>query len=272
MSPKEKYSFELEGTNGKGVLLIHGLTGIPAEMKFIARNLHRAGYSVYAPLLAGHGVDHKTLVKTRWQDWLLGIMDDIKYFSKKVDSIYIAGICVGGKLGMMAALQLPGMVKATAIYSPCFYFNGWNVPAYYKLAPVVLPVLIKFTWGQNKTFPETESLGIKDARLRNFMEGAEAEGVIDEFPAPSLVEMYNLGKEVKKSLPYMKVPTLILHAKEDDLSSPNNAKYISRNIAAPHELQWVEDSYHMIHVDRHHAKVAKATAAFFEKSHVVTSL
>ncbi len=268
MTPKEKYSFSLEGNNGKGVLLIHGLTGIPAEMKFIARALHRKGYSIYAPLLAGHGVDRGTLIKTRWQDWLDGIIDDAHIFAKKVDSVYTAGICVGGKLGMMAAQQLPG-IMATAIYSPCFRYDGWNTPWYYKLAPIGLPVMVKFPWWKNKTYPETESLGIKDERLRNFMEGTEADGVIDEFPALSLLEMYRLGNSLKKELPRMSAPALILHASQDDLSSPSNARYISHHIGAPHELHWIEDSYHMIHVDRQHGKVADLTTQFFDRANLI---
>ena len=54
----------------------------------------------------------------------------------------------------------------------------------------------------------------------------------------------------------MSTPTLILHAREDDLSNPRHARYIAGNIGAPHELHWLEDSYHMIHVDREHDKVS----------------
>ena len=265
---EDKFSFHLKGKNGKGVLLIHGLTGIPAEMKFVARSLHRAGYSVYAPLLAGHGHDTKTLIQTNWQDWLQSVIDAARHFSKEVESVYTAGICVGGKLGMMAAYQVPGLIKAAAIYSPCFRFDGWNVPWYYKLGPIGLPVMVKFPWWRNRSYAETESIGIKDERLRKFMQGAETEGVIDQFPVISLLEMYRLGKATKKALPEMTTPTLILHAEEDDLSHPRHAKAIARNIRAPHQLSWIKDSYHMIHVDAQHKQVAQLTADFFEAQHV----
>ena len=51
------------------VLLIHGLTGVPAEMQSIARTLRRSGFTVETPLLPGHGVDEETLIKTGWRDW-----------------------------------------------------------------------------------------------------------------------------------------------------------------------------------------------------------
>jgi carboxylesterase len=265
---KDKFSYFMEGTNGKGVLLIHGLTGIPAEMKFVSRLLHRAGYSVYAPLLAGHGIDKETLMKTRWQDWLESVLQAAQELHKEVQSVYTAGICVGGKLGMMAAQRLPHIIKATAIYSPCFNYDGWDVPFYYPLLSRNIGWLAYIPFLNRLSFQETDSIGIKDERLRKFMEGAEAEGVLEEFPARSLVEMYRLGKTLKKQLPHIKTPALILHAEEDDLSNPRNAMTIANAIGGAHTLHWIKDSYHMIHVDRQHKQVAKLTADFFGEQHV----
>lgn len=264
---QDKYSFALEGTNGRGVVLIHGLTGIPAEMKLVAKQLQRVGYSVYAPLLRGHGKDVPTLLKTRWQDWRDGLLEDIQHFASRVDSLFTAGICVGGKLGMLAAEEMKPKIAATAIYSPCFRFDGWNVPWYYKLAPVGLPVVTKLPWCRHRSYSETETLGIKDERLRTYMASAEAEGVINDFPVLSLWEMYQLGARLKKRLPHITTPTLVVHAQEDDLSHPRNATVIASRIGAPHELYWVENSYHMVHVDKQYPQVAQRTAEFFARHH-----
>ena len=45
------YSFYLQGSEEKGVLLVHGLTGTPSEMRFIGKQLHKMGFTVYAPTL-----------------------------------------------------------------------------------------------------------------------------------------------------------------------------------------------------------------------------
>jgi carboxylesterase len=259
------YEIYLKGDSGKGVLLIHGLTGAPAEMKLVAKQLHRQGYSVYAPLLAGHGVDTQTLVKTRWQDWQQSVEEAARMLKTQTDEIFAAGICVGGKLAMMAAHAHPSLFRAIAIYSPCFQYDGWNVPFYYPLLSYNISWLSRIPFLNRLSFSETESIGIKDERLRRMMQGMAAEGVIEDFPGKGLVEMHRLGKTLKKTLPQMRTPTLILQSPEDDLGSPEHARYISRHIGAPHELHWIEDSYHMIHVDRQHHKVANLTADFFEK-------
>lgn len=261
----DPFSYFLQGTNGKGVVLIHGLTGIPAEMKLVARDLNKAGFSVYAPLLAGHGADTETLIKTRWQDWLQSVTRAVNVLCREVDAVYSAGICVGGKLGMLAAHSMPDVIKATAIYSPCFHFDGWNVPFYYPILSRHITWLSYLPFLNRLCFQETASIGIKDVRLRHMMERMAAQGVIEEFPAKGLIEMHKLGKALKFDLPRMTTPTLILHAHEDDLSNPRNARVIADNIGAPHKLTWIHDSYHMIHVDGQHKHVAALTADFFDE-------
>src|ERR1700686_647485 len=55
-----------------GVLLIHGLTGMPNEMRPIGRALERLGCQVSVPMLPGHGEGQKELLATGWKDWLQG--------------------------------------------------------------------------------------------------------------------------------------------------------------------------------------------------------
>ena len=43
------------GTSGTGVLLIHGFTGTPAELRELGEILHKRGHTVQGLLLSGHG-------------------------------------------------------------------------------------------------------------------------------------------------------------------------------------------------------------------------
>jgi carboxylesterase len=268
MQITDRLGYFMEGTNGMGVLLVHGLTGAPAEMRLVARQLNRKGYSVYVPLLAGHGSDAATLRKTSWRDWLASVHQAADQLAEHTRTMFAAGICVGGKLALFAAHQRPGTFNAVAIYSPCFLYDGWNVPFYYPLLSRHINWLSRIPFLDRLNFSETSSLGIKDERMRRMMENMSGEGVIEKFPGKGLVEMYRLGNALKDELPNMRTPTLILHAREDDLSSPDHARYITDHIGAPNELHWIEDSYHMIHVDRQHKYVADATAGYFEANNV----
>lgn len=267
----DELSFFMEGSNGKGVLLVHGLTGAPAEMKLIARHLNRKGYSIYAPLLAGHGVDVGTLRRSRWEDWLDSVVEASALLATRTQEVFAAGICVGGKLALLAAEQQPKAIDAVAIYSPCFHYDGWDVPFYYPLLSSQIGWLSRIPFLDRLSFKETASLGIKDQRMRRLIEGMAGEGILEKFPGKGLVEMHRLGKTLRGMLPGIQTPTLILHAEDDDLSSPKHARYISDHIGGPHELKWIKDSYHMIHVDRQHRQVADFTADFFEARHVAAA-
>lgn len=47
------------------------------------------------------------------------------------------------------------------------------------------------------------------------------------------------------------------------MSHPRNAERLQACLGGPSKLLILDDSYHMVHVDRQHALVASTTAAFF---------
>lgn len=265
--PADGRSFFLEGTNGLGVVLVHGLTGAPAEMRLVARQFHRRGFSVYAPLLAGHGETAAVLRRSRWQDWLDSVETGSAWLGARTDAVFAAGICVGGKLAMMAAYRNADRIRAVGVYSPCFNYDGWDVPRHYALISPHIGWISHIPFLDRLNFRETASLGIKDARMRRMVAGMTGEGMLDSFPGRGLVEMYRLGRALKSHLPEIRTPTLIMHSREDDLSGPAHAEYIAAHLGGRRELHWLDDSYHMIHVDRQHRQVADLTADFFEADH-----
>src|SRR5436190_11697172 len=53
-----------------GVLLTHGFTSSPAEVRPLGLFLAEQGYTVYAPRLAGHGTAPEDLQTTSWPEWV----------------------------------------------------------------------------------------------------------------------------------------------------------------------------------------------------------
>ena len=257
-------SFRTSGDGRKGVLLLHGMTGAPGEMRLVGRRLQRAGLGVSAPLLAGHGRDKATLLRSTWRDWLDSARDGYRRLAAEVDQVYVAGICVGGALALALCAEFPA-IKGAAVYSMTFEYDGWNMPRWSAAAPLIqlvahLPLVRRIS------LVEPYPYGLKDLRLREIASRAEnnlVPGAIDRMPLGSLYEMYRLGRHVERIGPTIGTPTLIVHAREDDMSHLRNAERLQRALAGPAELLVLEDSYHMVHVDRQHALVAERTAAFF---------
>jgi len=257
-------SFRFEGDNGKGVLLVHGLTGAPGEMMFLAKRLQKRGFTVYAPQLAGHCQDLKQLLSTTWEDWLGSVHAAYEQLARSVDEISVAGICVGGALGIALAAEKPE-IKRTAVYSMTFEYDGWNMKGWYRLAPLmrlsrVLPMF------RTLRFEERHPYGIKDERLREQLEKAPdtvIDGALAYMPLGALDEMYRLCRHVERTGRNVRQPTLIAHARDDDMSHPRNAQRLADALAGPVTMLMLEDSFHMIHVDRERKRVADETARFF---------
>jgi carboxylesterase len=101
--------------------------------------------------------------------------------------------------------------------------------------------------------------------MRRFLlEGASLKGVLPAFPAIALYQNFRLNRALRAALPGVSIPTLLIHAREDDVSHPRNAQRIQRLHGGSCDLVYMQDSYHMVHVDRERDRVAQLTADFFE--------
>jgi carboxylesterase len=255
--------FYFEGTNGKTVVLVHGLTGAPNEMKFVGKQLHKQGFTVVCPLLAGHGTDETALLKTRWRDWYRSLEATFLAVRETTAQVYVAGICVGGMLGLYLAYRHPKAVAGAVVYSAALRYDGWNIPKSRIFAPL-FPYVGKLPGFRHRYFLETAPFGIKDDRLRErVMKSDLLIHCLPRFPYPSLAEMYRLSGIMKPKFQAIKTPTLLLHARNDDVSHLRNSQFIAARLGGQKRLHVLEDSYHMIHIDRERHTVAQATADFF---------
>jgi carboxylesterase len=260
----DELSYFLPGTNGHGVLLIHGVTGAPGEMKLVARRLNKAGYSVSVPLLAGHGADVETLRRSNWENWYDSVRVAADLLRNCSDAVFAGGICVGGMLALRLAHDF-AKLSGVAVFSPTIHYDGWNAPFYYALGPLGLPLVSRLKLIRWFEFAERHPFGIKSDRIRKLVAAPDMgiRGTLPVFPASTVLENYRLFWRVRKVLHEIKTPTLLIHALKDDVSSPKNALFIREKIGGRCEIEWLNDSYHMIHLDQEHPKVADRTARFF---------
>lgn len=264
--PKD-YSYFYPGTKGSAVILVHGMTGTPSEMKFVAKRLHKQGFSIYAPTLAGHCRGEQAFVNSTWQQWYNTLEETLRKAQETHDKVYIAGICVGGALGLYLAYKNPHSVRAVTLYSATLAYDGWNTPFYFKYASVLVPIGVRMPFIRNIRMSDSYPYGIKSDRIRNMVMNNpdKLEGALPDFPAKGLYQNYRFTKELKNALSHITTPTLLIHAKEDEVSTPQNSYYIKEHLAGISEVHILENSYHMIHVDQERDRVSELTAEFFSR-------
>jgi carboxylesterase len=249
-----------------GVLLIHGLCGTPAEMRFIANGLARAGYTVHCPTLAGHGGSRADVVASTRYDWYRSAKDALDELRRECDTVIVGGLCLGSIIAMHLAANNPAKVQGIALFSPTFWTNGWAMPWYSKLFS-----LVPTRWVANlMQFPDAASLGIKCPRVREFVRAALAacdgsnlgtSGV----PGAMVFEHRRLVASAKKMLGRIRQPTLIIHSREDDYANLDNATYIQAKLPSAADLVVLDDSYHMVTLDKQRHVVAERMRAFVER-------
>jgi carboxylesterase len=115
-----------------GVLLMHRLCGTPTEMRFLADGLAHAGYTVYCPQLAGHGIK-----QTTWQDWYVSAEQALARLRKECDGVIVAGLSTGAVLALLLAARHPVDVHGTALLAPTFGLNGRLSPWYARLFRII---------------------------------------------------------------------------------------------------------------------------------------
>jgi len=253
-----------------GVLLCHGITGAPAEMKPLVRRLVRAGFTVSCPALAGHCSTLRELKKTRWTDWYATLESALEALRERCSTIFVSGLSMGALLALKLAADHPDAVQGVATLSATFVYDGWNVPQFARrfLLPLALytPLRYVYSWHESPPF------GIKDERIRNIVAAVYAGDAAQmpekygysEFPAVTIRETFRLIKAVTRDLGRVVAPLLIVHATEDDMATLENARFLAARVASTDvENFFVDDTYHVLTIDRRKHEVAARVTEFF---------
>lgn len=252
-----------------GVLLIHGLTGTPAEMQILGKGLHKAGFTVYGMQLAGHCGDEDDLLATNWHDWYDSVNRAADRLLQHVDTLFVGGLSMGAVLSLKLAADRPDDVKGVGVYGPTFSYDGWSIPRYIQKSVFLLKWFKTFGIFRKSVFIERPPYGLKDERIRktvseSMLSGDSTKGGLAGNPLGSLAEMQELAKVTKAQLPMVKAPCLIMHSNDDDIANmETNSGLVARSVSGPVKMMPLENSYHMITIDRDRKTVINESVAFF---------
>lgn len=253
------------------VLLLHGLQSSPAELQPIAKRLHQAGYTVHVPHIAGYGFFQGDTPRsvTHWQDWHAAAIAEFKQLKQTHSTVSVGGLCIGATLSLSIAAELGDEVSALTLLAATLWYDGWSIPWYRFLRYIGYYSPFRYLY----TYREREPFGLKNVQLRKWIarEMSHKDSSIvgaNKLNLPAIQEAERMIKSVKNSLPRVSAPAIIIHAIEDDVASPRNARYIAGHIGSKQlETVMLHNSYHMITVDNDRELVASETIRFFATVH-----
>jgi carboxylesterase len=249
------------------VLLLHGLQSSPAELQPISKRLHEAGYTVHVPHLKGYGFTQGDTPRsvTTWQEWHALALAEFHSLKLQHKSVALGGLCIGATLALSIAADLGDEVSALCLLSTTLWYDGWGIPWYRFLRHIGYYSPFRYYY----SYREREPFGLKNKQLRKWIarEMSHHESSIvgaSKLNLPAIHEGERMIASVKKTMCRITAPTIIIHAEEDEIASPRNARYVAEHIGSKRvEKVMLHNSYHMITVDNDREQVASEAIRFF---------
>lgn len=240
--------FDLVGDDDLGIVLIHGFTGTPYEVRYLGERLATAGFTVRAPRLPGHGTSLDDLDRTRWEDWAEAVERAADGLRVRCRKVAVVGQSLGGLLALHLASRRRDILSVASLAAP-LWLDGLSG----KVA--------RWTQGPLRRITRLPKLGgpdVKDPR-------AKAENpCYRAIPTRALGQLLTFMEVVDAALPSVTQPVLVLHAQHDHTAPVACAHRIAERTHA-RRLRILPESYHLIAIDVERDIVAAEVATFLRQ-------
>ncbi len=213
-----------------GVLLIHGFTGLPAELRLMGAYLNALGFTVLAIRLAGHGTTVEDLSRMEHEDWMDSVRDGYAILSGACERISV----VGHSMGAVFALLLSVEAEVAHVVS------------------LGAPIMIAPEQGLEH-LPTREACVdryVPKARrkLRDVPQGAN--NTYRRMPLVSIHELLDVVAILCAQIGRVTAPLLIVHGERDHTADPKSADYLYENVGSPRCEKFIlPDAGHLLPLD-----------------------
>lgn len=241
-----------KGTNKAAVLLIHGFTATPDAMRPLANDLHEEGFTVFAPLLAGHGTTPEQLKETSWRDWYNSTQIAFKELQKKYKKIFVGGLSLGALLSLKLALENPEEIRAICCMATPLSLG--------RLARTAIPIIentpLQLLWKYQKKY----DIDMKDQSMK------KAYWNYNRMPLSCVHSLMELQSHIKKRLSEIKHPLIAFHSRHDKTAPYHSmfdlAEAVSSEVC---ETITLENSYHILTLDFDRHLMARKISQFYKR-------
>lgn len=220
--------FYFEGTNGKAVLLIHGWSSTPYEVRRLGTLLHDCGYTVHGPLLKGHGTVPKDLENVHWSAWLEDVERAYVALKGNHSRVAVAGTSIGSNLAILLAEQHPEISCLVLMATP------YKVRME-RMSVTVAKMLHWFKKYHRKFYPPTFGSARTITRLISYQ----------TYPISSALETFELIKRTRSIIPRIQQPCFLLQSSHDHVVAQRSLEEIYSHIGSSiKQKEYVRRAYH----------------------------
>jgi carboxylesterase len=243
------------GNGDRGVLLVHGFTGSPFEMRLLGEALATRGFAVEGVKLAGHVGTTQELRQSTWHDWYRSAADGLDRLRQRVGGkrVGVAGLSMGGLVTLELARQRGGDLAAICVMSAPL----WLPPQAETFARVTarLPLV------RSVALPKLAGSDIRDPEMKR--RNGRAQGRAG-MPLPALASLVELGAYLRDKLGDVKTPTLLMHAEHDHTVPYENMDAIANRLGtSEYKKVTLHESFHVVTLDVERDTVFAQVADWF---------
>ncbi|MBC2714217.1 MAG: alpha/beta fold hydrolase [Desulfobacteraceae bacterium] len=239
---KKASPFYLNG-GSTGIMLIHGFTGAPPEMRLIGDYLHQRGITVSAPLLPGHGTYVEDMNRCQWTGWVNHAKQALTELQSNCDTVFIAGLSLGSLITLNLASEEEDLSGAI-LFSPSIKLTSKLI----YLTPI-LKYLVR------KVKKPAEKYAKQQADRQNWS--------YNERPMAAVHELLKIIHHTRPLLPEVKCPLLLIQSTMDDTIDPGCSRFIYDRIgSADKEMMTLTNSGHCLTIDVEWETAAEKTRRF----------
>jgi carboxylesterase len=255
MDPEKTRPFELGSSSpsADAVLLIHGFTGSPWDVRPLGEALAARGYRVKGVRLPGHGSTPEAMLGVSWRDWEETCEDALSSLSSH-PRVFVGGLSMGAMLALLLAARRPDRVHGLSLMAPAMRFRGATMRLLYVVRN--LPVLeIARPW------VDKSSTDISDP-----VELAQAP-VLHRFPSARIHDLYSVRDRAVAAMSGVVAPALICCARHDHVVSLEGGRELARRLTASASVRFVtvEEGSHIMPRDYGRAVLFAEVGDFFDR-------
>ena len=248
------------------VVLLHGLYSSALELQYVSKRLRAAGIAVYTPHLRGYSVRQGNYpeLAERWETWLAEAKLHLTPVLERHERVSLGGLCIGADLALMLAAEIGARLESLLLLSTTLYYDGWSLPWYRFL----LPLAYYTPLGRRYAYEEREPFGLKNEQMRRLVAAEMKQRKLsragaDRLHSSGLFQAQRLIRAVKRTLPAIRNPALIVHATEDDMTSLRSVRCLENRLGSERlEILLLDNSYHMVSLDNEKDRVADRMIEF----------
>ncbi len=237
-------NIEYKSDSSTCVLIFHGLSSTPYDMREMAEEIHQLGVNVFVPLLPYHGINYQEINRIEDSEavyrWGFDLIESMK---QEFEKLIIIGFSYGSGITLYSQgkkMETDGIIL-------------FSVGSKFSIKVRFLAILAKLFGLKSITREQSEyyTHGVFSDEYINWRRTH-----FSKFPISQLVFAVKYVRKHNRKLENITAPIMIIHGTKDAITSLKAPKFIMKRVKSRTKLTiYIQEGKHSIHLSNYRFKI-----------------